>query len=477
MNKIKSTLLLILSLLCLSSKSQEYRFLEPHEMKNDVNYFLKILYQHHPNPYFFCSKDSVEHEINNLLYNLNYRMSVYDFAKQIGSLNHLFDTHTGILFDFISQDTCRHYIPNIFYINTNNELYIKDKYVNSKTKINAINGISATEIIKKLDAWIPNEQIGTYYKVKNYTLINYSQLIGLESPYKLNISYNKTQETINITDNSIYNNKITGFKLDFSERYNPRPELDGLEDVSFKIDSTNSTGIIYYFNCRINNDSLMQIKINNFFNYMNSLKIKNLIIDIRNNSGGSSFSNDYITKHIKHKDFYIKQTIERKVTTNNKKEAISEIEKYKNKNLFNKFLFRITLPCSILNLYNAKLGTTYKIKSNEKKEANRTGFSGNIYIIQGSETFSAALDFAYWFKFSKRGIIIGEETGETTDCFSDAITDKLPNSQLNFIIARGRFTLPNGSIKNGLKPDVYLKTDSENILLKEDEIVKIINTK
>ncbi len=467
----------MIAMLCmasLDSVSQKAPKLSKAEMKADIVYFFNTLRQHHPTPYFFCSKDSVEREKSKLESSLPDSLCTYDFAKRIGTLNHLFDSHTAILFSFLDQDTTFQALPKIVHVDANGEIFIRDKYANATTKVTAINGCPTKEVIAKLNRYLINERIKPAHKTNEDYLTSYVNLLGISAPFTFTIAYKDTSATVNITEQHVFEDKRVGYKLDFTERFKYNKDFDEIDDAVMKINQKLSTAIIYYFNCNINNNEVVQKKMKTFFDTLSTLGIKNLIVDIRNNSGGSDYSNDTITSYIKHPSFHITQDYEGKVGDASKKKATEYVDRYRAENLFNRVFYRLLVPNSILFLRDTPIGETYKIRDNSKVECNPKGYSGNIFILQGAYTCSAAADFSYWFKRSKRGILVGEETGEATDCFSRALTDKLPNSQLDLMVAQGRYTLPNGSVAKGVEPDFYFKIDPDNIFLSDNEVEKII---
>ena len=475
-----ATKALLFSILCIASIdsiSQKKQEFSKEEMKTDIDYFFNSLRQHHPNPYFFCSKDSVEQEKNMLVNNLPDSLSTYDFAKRIATLNHLFDSHTNICLDFTWQDRSHTYIPSIFEIDSNYGLYIKEKYATAKSKVLSINGQDAASIMSQFKKYMLNEQIKSSVRSNTFLFKYCLPLLGITEPYTIGLLHDGKQELVNISEKSAYTNTATGYSLDFSSLYKRDTTADTVRSVNYKIDKARSLAILYYNSCNIEQDSVMQQKVELFFKTIDSLKVENLIIDIRNNTGGSTDSNDYITEYIKHDSFTVRQSVERRISKEYKEVASSRISSYRSKNFFHRIFYRQMMNHAYIEINDRNIGDSYKVKIEERVKANFAGYLGKIFIVQGYNTFSSALDFAYWFKFSKRGTLVGDETGEATDCFSDMELDMLPNSKLPFMVAQGRYTFPSGNIASGLKPDRYIKLDTDEIFLTEDEINQIISVK
>lgn len=470
-------LLFILCIASLDSISQNVQKLSREEMKSDIDYFFNNLRQYHANPYFFCSKDSIEQEKNRIVNNLPDSLSTYDFAKQIGTLNHLFDGHTGICLDFAMQDTTRKFIPAIFAIDNNYDLYIKDKFTNAKSKVVSINGHDVESIMSQFKKYMLNEQVKSSIRGNTFLFKYCLPLLGINEPHTIGVQHDGKQDLVNISEKISYTNSSTGYSLDFSSLYKNSTTADTIKSVNFKIDKTRSLAIMYYTKCDIDEDSVMQQKVKSFFKTIDSLKIEYLIIDIRNNSGGNSESNEYITDNIKHKTFTSRQTFERKIGQKNKDEAISKINSYRTKSFFHRMFYRQMMNHAFIEIHDKNIGELYKVNYRERVNANSTGYSGKIYLVQGYSSFSSALDVSYWFKCSKRGIIVGDETGEATDFFAGLIMDSLPKSKLPFMLAGDRYKYQFGNISTGIKPDRYMKLDTDEILLTENEISQIISIK
>lgn len=476
MNKIVIKVLLLLTLLLpnLASWSQVTKKLDKAQMKSDIDHFFRSLHQHHPNPYYFCSKDSVERERNLLVNSLPDSLSTSEFAKRITTLNHLFDAHTNISLDFIWQDTSQVYIPPIFEIDNNYNLYVKEKYTSVRSKVMSINGQKTTSVMAQFKKYMSNEQIRSNIR-GNILLFTYClPILGINHPYTIELEHNGTLEVINISNNKAYTNSASNYNLDFSSLYKKSLDTNAVQPSNFQINTDRSLAILYYTSCNIDQDSSIQQQVKTFFQKIDSLKIKNLIIDIRNNTGGNTASNDYITKYIKHKAFTIKQSVEERITNDYKQAASSKVKDYRQKSLLHKIFYRLTMPSHIVKIYAGNVGDLYKATYKEKVAARTSGYSGNIFIAQGYNTFSSALDFALWFKVSKRGIIVGDETGEATDCFSNIKFDYLPHSNLAYMVALGRYKFPSGNIATGLKPDRYIKIEASESFLNEEEINQII---
>lgn len=102
------------------------------------------------------------------------------------------------------------------------------------------------------------------------------------------------------------------------------------------------------------------------------------------------------------------------------------------------------------------------IKNNFKSpRRNSLRFNGDVYVLVGSQTFSAATDFAAIIKDLSIGKIVGQETGGLASCYGDVFSLTLPNSKLKLGVSF-KYFLRCGDFNDtkGVIPDVVVETDS-----------------
>ena len=192
--------------------------------------------------------------------------------------------------------------------------------------------------------------------------------------------------------------------------------------------------------------SLAIMKINSFqlqFDKLDSLlcssfksikenKIENLVIDIRDNGGGNAnFVRtlvDYLTdkpyvlcafSQIKSSEATMKCYTTHPIFVN----AIEQARKAENdSNVFKKVSEAFEKPYGTITSFNKE-----EIIPSEK--ANR--FSGQLYVLAGRHTFSAATGFCVAIKDNKIGSIVGEETSDNPTDYGCIMLFSLPNTKIN----------------------------------------------
>ena len=209
---------------------------------------------------------------------------------------------------------------------------------------------------------------------------------------------------------------------------------------------------------------------NNFESYFASLKekgVSNLIIDLRENGGGSSYPAEAILQKIANKLYQ---------QTGGSTMRVSK--------QFGEFLNG--LPWAIRMI--AKKGSMkdydkYPIGINIKEESKpslpkkvKNSFSGKVYVLIGPNTHSAAMMMANAVEDFDLGILVGEPTKSIPRELSNALPLKTPNAKIAFVVPATLFTRANGDANNfdPVKPDVFINTTSEDIEQKRDPVMQYV---
>ena len=105
------------------------------------------------------------------------------------------------------------------------------------------------------------------------------------------------------------------------------------------------------------------------------------------------------------------------------------------------------------------------------------GFKGTVYVLINGGTFSAAAEFAAIVRSHKRGIFIGEEAGGGYfgNCSLATPLLTLPNSKLRLAVPLARYELavsPEGSVGHGVLPDHETIYRLEDLLSNMDKELK-----
>ena len=181
-----------------------------------------------------------------------------------------------------------------------------------------------------------------------------------------------------------------------------------------------------------------------------------LLIDIRENRGGSGYWGFYLLDNFTDSAYQIADIFEFKVS-----------EMMRNSIYAGK-------AGNQLNM--AKNGEYLEAVNHRMRVPHKTPkkFRGKVFLLISENTFSAGVVFAAVFKANRFGVVIGRETAGRIGFGSDPVTVKLPNSKLKGSIPVAIYTLPGGNPDRGVIPDIVVSRTIDDYRLGRDvEMEKI----
>ncbi|MFZ5353260.1 MAG: S41 family peptidase [Bacillota bacterium] len=305
-------------------------------------------------------------------------------------------------------------------------------------KVLAIGGKSVEALFDELSRIIPHENdiwvrgagesmLNREYIIKHIGLINEDSKIDFE------VLRNGSKINVSAKFDDLKGNLISYF-----------PEFK--KDFTYDILKEDSIGLFTLNTCKYNNKYKAFVK--KFFTEVRDKKIQNIIVDLRNNSGGNSQVTDEFLTY-----FPIKQ--------------------YKS---FGGYM-RLSHEANEQRSYEFKISEDSKknkyefpgsINVNELKDE-KLLFNGDLYIINSKYTFSSANWFGVIVKDNKLGTIVGEPTGNSPSSYGDILRFELKNSKIDFRVSHKCFIRPDEkNTSNTLEPDVLVETTISDILNNHD---------
>ncbi|HHV44901.1 MAG TPA: hypothetical protein GXX57_09600 [Firmicutes bacterium] len=183
-------------------------------------------------------------------------------------------------------------------------------------------------------------------------------------------------------------------------------------DFEYVLDLSTGVGIFSLRRC-VYNEEYRTILLA-FFTAVRDHDIRNIIVDLRGNPGGNSMVANEFVRYLPAQSYLT-------MTTEVRQGPII----WKNK------------P---------------RRQINQKLEPN---YMGDVYVLTGPDTFSAAMDFAVLISDNALGKVIGETPGNMPSCYGDVLYFQTPNAGLAFTISYKRFLRPDVSKRDlPLIPDV-----------------------
>jgi hypothetical protein len=201
--------------------------------------------------------------------------------------------------------------------------------------------------------------------------------------------------------------------------------------------------------------------LNNSFRLLQERKIKNLIIDLRNNEGGVDKRGALLMSYLTDQKFRYYDRLE---LTNRKKFSFS---KYAHLPGYYGIV-RLLVSKGKDGKYTWRFSKNLKVQKPQKNN-----FNGKVYVLINGASFSVTAEFASVAHYLKRATFIGEETGggyygNNSGTF---VVVTLPNSRLNIGIPLMAYYLQVEGYAypdRGMIPDFEIKPSASDIISGKD---------
>ena len=168
------------------------------------------------------------------------------------------------------------------------------------------------------------------------------------------------------------------------------------------------------------------------FTTLDSLKTKNLVIDLRNNFGGRLAEIDYLYSYLTDQNYALINKSESKTRTPLLKSLLSNSNSVGSR-IFASILSPVIAPIELLRSSKKEGKLYYKLSSAKEKEPKPLNFKGKIYVLINGNSFSASSVLSTQLDGTNRATFVGEETG---GAYNGTVAGLMK-----------RYTLPNTKIK------------------------------
>jgi len=456
--KLRAIIIITFLSIGFTSYSQK-RLFSKEEAILDIDTMQKYIEEIHPNAYAYKSKEVINNLYEKVKSKITDSISIYELYNYASFITANYgDGHLSTIFPNIWNRENHLVVPFTIEI-SNQKVYVKkiiDGYgIFENAEVIKINGVPINEIIDTMLVSRSGEALHFKKEMVKYYFPNllYS-IYGFDNKYEVQFKQDNTIKTLVLDgiDYKSYLKMLNGEEnniSDFSVKYLMKKNLCIIDFRDFS--------------------DLERFKtfLDTVFNNIKKDSINNLIIDLRNNSGGNSALGDELFQYISKTDFTQYDKTILKVSSHLKSLWTSYY-------LPQGIIDSITVN-ELLKLPNGIIVRTDTIFNDDeeivKLNENSNRFYGNIYLLTSNFTFSSAADFAWCFKHYNMGKIIGEETGGWGLCYGDNVYTELPNSRLAINVSCKLFYNIGATetSTHGVIPDFQVK--SEDAL---DYVIKII---
>jgi C-terminal processing protease CtpA/Prc len=438
------------------------------QLHADINLLQEILQENHPSLYWYTPKDSIDFYFDRA------RASITDSLTESQFRN--------ILSGVISRVRCGHTVVRnskayanyqsgkknpqfplaikiwddsaVVVINSNK----KDSVLKRGTIVTAINGRPNAVYIDSMFRMMSTDGYSENFKSQVVSFnfpAYYRNTYGLDSQYL--ISYIDPQGKEQTTTIKNYKPPVdTGKKEQtpvvdtISKRDKRMAALHAKRRM--EIDTSMSTAIL---SVNTFSNSKLRSFFRKSFREIRQLGLKNVVLDLRQNSGGSVMLSTKLTQYMVDKPFKIADTVA----------AISR--KFQHKKYIRPwFIYWLSMHITARKKADGKVHFRY-FEKHAFKPKKQNHFDGDIYLLTGGYTFSAATLVTGALKGQQNVTIVGEETGGGAYGNSAMHLPQiiLPNTHLRVTLPLYRLVVNKNLPKNGrgIKPDVEVKPSSNYI--------------
>ncbi len=497
-------------ILTIITKSPKINYQKPNDYKKlnkyqkDAVYLTELIKLTYPRLYTKITSEDYLTESKGLITCLSKIENDLDFKIEIQKFIALLkDGHSQIGISYRSKEKRKF---NIYLYKENNGWIIKN-IDNSKdslligSKIVSINGKSINEVENLINKYECGEN--EFWKLRNFdwriSYPKYLEAVGIinkDENLKLSIIKNNKERKIEIVKkekSKYYDIKIKKTKFPFTKKQNNGffYKVDKkqnfaylqmntcLDLVTIKSEIGNYTNFITkpialaFLKKETKNARNFGLTLQSLFNEINNNNIENLIIDLRYNKGGDERLGKqliwYLTNSTNIKGFtdYLMVSDYFKIQIK---------DDYKKYNKLYQQKYNQPIPNGEINLtkefYNhpyfydiTKENSPYLLDNSIPK------FKGKVYVIIGTNTFSAAQVLATTIADNNLATLIGEPTGNKPTSQTGASAFKLPNTKKIIFISYTFMERPNKEKNdiNSLYPDIEIHNTYKQFLNGNDK--------
>lgn len=334
------------------------------EALEDIDYVMKIVSSRHP---AWLEKTDASKAVDKAYLEERVKfqdgMTVLEEWQAIGRMLHeLYDGHTGV-YEKYDDNT---------YLNDFSDLQ-------GDNKILAINDEPLEKIRER------------FLSVYQYEIPEFG-----ENVFNRSVIVNETYlrlAGVDTSEGALYTietpDEVTNIYYDFV----PLSEVQGWENkesrgwVYYDIDEEASIGIFTLTSCKYNSEYRRTVK--KFFQEVQAVGVENVIVDLRDNGGGSSLVADEFIHYLPCDSY----------------QSWASANRYGN----------LLIPLQGM-----------KHKNFHKKPI----FDGKVYVLTNVDSYSSAMDFAMLIKDNHLGTIVGEPSGNMPNSYGQCVKFQMPNSKL-----------------------------------------------
>jgi C-terminal processing protease CtpA/Prc len=314
--------------------------------------------------------------------------------------------------------------------------------IKTGAEVLSINGMSMDEVLAKIYPQVSAER--TYFKNAKIELFSFPRyywiVFGQQDKYEVEIRDSGTIRTYELQPVSV----IEGFEMKRSEVFGAPMKLDFIDDVAYLTPGEFGGDLEKY-----------KAFIDSAFVVIKEKQCEELIIELRNNTGGNDAFSDYLVSYIADQPFRWNSRFTLKTSKFLKEHIRANYD---------------TTTAYWKEALTRKDGEVYEYTFDEyQPQPIDKRFQGKVYVLVNRQSHSQAAVTAAQIQDYNFGTIVGEETGEYPSLIASLFQYNLPNTGILVKVSKGYMVRVNGSEKlEGVIPDIFIK---DYLLDENDEVL------
>jgi len=448
----------------------------------DLEALKQELLKSHPNPFEFCDEKYFNKVYEASTYAIDERTSLAEYSLIVANLlNTLRDSHTSIDYGQLQDLQLAYggyFLPlGIERMNDSRlRLLIKrdwEQIITPGSELLAINGIDKDKLFKYAMSYACIE--GDADEAKKAVATSILMICaGLKSPFK-------AENQVRIVD------FISGDTLDlvlkgydrkefYRERYR-REMAENPYPVALEIDDEHNLAILKVSTFAPAGSRKYKKRIEESFSQILEGNYGNVIIDLRNNGGGSSAMVEYLYSFLDSAGYNTPSNV---IGRNSLLASGRSRFMYSTLGDIITFLFfaKNEDVQSFRHFAELPLGgidTVYF--KNPTRQMPASVYKGNCFVLINGLTASASVDFTNAFKQRKRGVIVGQQClGPVSGTWGNPAAFTLSRTGLRVSIATIRYNYDNSFQyeRNAIMPDHWVDCTPEHLNNKTDSQIEFV---
>jgi hypothetical protein len=440
----------------------------PQALRQDLSLLKSILESNHPSLYWYTSKDSIDQIFQTAIASLKDSITELEFKNKVASVvSKIRCGHTAVR---SSKQYNKYFsgrritqFPLLLKVWNDSAVVVSTAFKNDSvltrgTIVTSINGRSNRTLLDSM-----SELISTDGYARNFTqqLISFNYPFYYRNTFGLDSQYNVAFiDSLGRKNNTTIKNFTPVLDTGRRRRMQPLPALTKKDIRKYRTLSVRGMTIDTPLNTAfLRISTFSDASLNPFFRKtfytLKKRGINNVVIDLRENSGGNVMSSTKLTQFLIDKPFNIADTVA----------AVSRHFKYK-KHIKPWFIYWLSMHLTGRKKKDGRIHFSY-FENHMFKPKNQNHFNGNIYLLTGGYTFSAATLVTGALKGQKNVTIVGEETGGgsygNSAMHLPVVT--LPSSKVRVVLPLYRLVIDKDRKKTGrgILPDVEVGPSSSAI--------------